>query len=202
MATMPGRAASAPGRDRTVGEDEPTTTRAGFRDLLRAATAPLVPASLAGEVGREQLAGDLLRELDRAAPPGEDKDDRARRRLTTLIDRATGAAAQGDHAAAVIAAELALSEDGNSALVQKLLQRHRDALQAVFQQYLGDLQRQPALARPLHELASAPIGPRAAFLLSRIDGMLSIDEILDVSGMPRLEAYRHLCQLFLTGILR
>jgi hypothetical protein len=86
--------------------------------------------------------------------------------------------------------------------VQKLLQRNRDAIQAVFQQYLGNLQRQPTLARPLHELASAPIGPRAAFLLSRIDGMLSIDEVLDVSGMPRLEAYRHLCQLFLHGILR
>ena len=31
---------------------------------------------------------------------------------------------------------------------------------------------------------------------------LTIDEILDVSGMPRLEAYRHLAQLFLRGILR
>jgi hypothetical protein len=28
-------------------------------------------------------------------------------------------------------------------------------------------------------------------------GSLSLDEILDVSGMPRLEAYRYLCQLFL-----
>jgi len=77
-----------------------------------------------------------------------------------------------------------------------------DAIMAVFQSFLGDLDRQPALARPLHELASAPISPRAAFLLSRIDGMLTIDEILDVSGMPRLEAYRHLTQLFLRGILR
>ena len=49
---------------------------------------------------------------------------------------------------------------------------------------------------------SAPISPRAAFLLSRVDGTLSLDEILDVSGMPRLEAYRYLCQLFLRGILR
>jgi hypothetical protein len=72
----------------------------------------------------------------------------------------------------------------------------------IFQAFLGDLDRQPELARPLHELANAPISPRAAFLLSRIDGTVTIDEILDVSGMPRLEAYRHLCQLFLRGILR
>jgi hypothetical protein len=73
---------------------------------------------------------------------------------------------------------------------------------SVFQAFLGDLHRTPILARPLHELASSPISPRAAFLLSRVDGLLSLDEILDVSGMPRPEAYRYLCQLFLRGILR
>ena len=52
------------------------------------------------------------------------------------------------------------------------------------------------------ELGAAPINPRAAFLLSRIDGSLSVDEILDVAGMPRLEAYRHLCQLLLHGIIK
>ena len=75
-------------------------------------------------------------------------------------------------------------------------------MMTVFQAFLGDLERTPVLARPLHELAGAPISPRAAFLLSRVDGLLSLDEILDVSGMPRLEAYRYLCQLFLRGILR
>ena len=103
---------------------------------------------------------------------------------------------------AVAAVDLALSEDPNSALAQKLIQRNRETIMTVFQNFLGDLERQPQLARPLHELAQTPISPRAAFLLSRIDGTLSLDEILDVSGMPRLEAYRYLCQLFLRGILR
>jgi len=67
---------------------------------------------------------------------------------------------------------------------------------------LGELERQPQLAKPLHELAATPLNPRAAFLLSRIDGTLSLDEILDVSGMPRMEAYRYLCQLFLRGVLK
>jgi hypothetical protein len=98
--------------------------------------------------------------------------------------------------------DLALSEDPNSALAQKLIHRNREVIMNVFQAYMGDLDRQPALSRPLHELGSAPISPRAAFLLSRVDGSLSLDEILDVSGMPRLEAYRYLAQLFLRGILR
>jgi hypothetical protein len=135
-------------------------------------------------------------------PPNESKEDRTRRRITALIDHASAWSGQGELDKAVAAVDLALSEDPNSALAQKLIHRNRDAIMNIFQAFLGDLERQPQLARPLHELAEAPISPRAAFLLSRIDGMLTIDEILDVSGMPRLEAYRHLCQLFLRGILR
>ncbi|HMG52198.1 MAG TPA: hypothetical protein VK601_01925, partial [Kofleriaceae bacterium] len=133
---------------------------------------------------------DILEEVDRGAPSSETREERTRRRITGLLDRA------------VTAVDLALSEDPNSALAQKLIHRNREAIMNAFQAFLGDLQRAPSLARPLHELGSAPISPRAAFLLSRVDGTLSLDEILDVSGMPRLEAYRYLCQLFLRGILR
>ena len=135
-------------------------------------------------------------------PAGEAKEDRTRRRITALIDRANAWSASNELDKAVAAVDMALSEDPDTALAQKLIHRNRDAIMNIFQLFLGDLERQPQLARPLHELATAPISPRAAFLLSRIDGTLSIDEILDVSGMPRLEAYRHLCQLFLRGILR
>ena len=50
------------------------------------------------------------------------------------------------------AVDLALSEDPNSALGQKLITRNKDAIMHVFQGYLGDLDRQPELARPLYEL--------------------------------------------------
>ncbi|MEO8840540.1 MAG: hypothetical protein ABI591_01760 [Kofleriaceae bacterium] len=145
---------------------------------------------------------EILEAIETTVPPNESKEDRTRRRISALIERSTAWSGQGELDKAVAAVDLALSEDPNSALAQKLIHRNRDAIMNTFQAFLGDLERQPQLARPLHELASAPISPRAAFLLSRIDGMLTIDEILDVSGMPRLEAYRHLCQLFLRGILR
>lgn len=144
----------------------------------------------------------ILDEIDDGAPPVEAKEDKTRRRITTLFEKALAWSQSGELDKAVAAIDLALSEDPNSALGQKLIHRHRDQMLGVFQAFLGDLQRQPVLARPLHELASAPISPRAAFLLSRIDGTLSMDELLDVSGMPRIEAYRYLCQLFLRGILK
>src|SRR5207237_5473842 len=136
-----------------------------------------------------------LDEVDQGSPTNEAKDDRTRRRITALLDRAADWHRQGELDKAVNAVDLALGEDPNSALAQKLIHRNRDTIMTVFQAFLGDLQRTPVLARPLHELGKMSIHPRAAFLLSRIDGTLSIDETLDVSGMPRLEAYRYLCQL-------
>lgn len=150
----------------------------------------------------ETMTQLILAAVDRDAPESETPDDRTRRRITGLLERAQQWGAAGDGEKAVSAVDLALEQDPTSAIAQKLIHRHRDAIQGVYQGYLGDLQRQPTLACSMAELANASIGPRAAFLLSRIDGMLSVDEILDVSGMPRLEAYRHLSQLFLRGILK
>jgi hypothetical protein len=147
-------------------------------------------------------SAEILEDIDRDVPANETRDDRTRRRITVLLERATAWGQRNDLERSVTAVDLALSEDPNSALAQKLIQRNRETIMNAFQGFLGDLQRTPSLARPLHELGSAPISPRAAFLLSRVDGTLSLDEILDVSGMPRLEAYRYLCQLLLRGILR
>jgi len=147
-------------------------------------------------------SADILEQVDSGAPAIETREERTRRRISALLDRAVVWGRDAEVDRAVTAVDLALSEDPNSALAQKLIHRNRETIMSAFQAYLGDLSRTPVLARPLHELGSAPISPRAAFLLSRVDGTLSLDEILDVSGMPRLEAYRYLCQLFLRGILR
>jgi hypothetical protein len=193
---------SAPTRDlgirpdkRPPTEDEPTLAKPRSDDGTRAdVILPFDPI--------DARSAQILDDIDVGAPANEAKEDRTRRRISTLFEHATEWSRGGELDRAVAAVDLALSEDPNSALAQKLIHRNRDTMMNVFQAFLGDLQRQPMLARPLHELAAAPISPRAAFLLSRVDGLLSLDEILDVSGMPRLEAYRYLCQLFLRGILR
>lgn len=147
-------------------------------------------------------SAQILEEIDAGAPAGEARDEQTRRRVTTLLERASQWADGGDLERAAAAAELALSEDPNSVLGQKLIARHSATISALFQRFLGDLGRMPRMSRPIHELANIPLGPRAAFLLSRIDGSLTIEEILDVSGMPRLETLRHLTHLFQRGVLR
>jgi len=188
------------------------TRELGLRPLAEPAKPAKEPEGTRADGTRHDLvlpfdpidarSAQILDDVDEGAPSDEAKEDRTRRRITALFDKAIEWNGAGELDKAVAAVDLALSEDPNSALAQKLIHRNRETVQQVFQNFLGDLRRTPQLARPLHELATAPISPRAAFLLSRIDGMISIDEILDVSGMPRIEAYRHLCQLYLRGILR
>lgn len=197
------------GSGRALTEDEPTGAKAPLdpRRLASHASPPMTPEGTRSDIVLpfdpiDARTAQILDDVDEGAPQQETKEDRTRRRITTLLEHATEWSKGTDLDRAVAAVDLALSEDPNSALAQKLIHRNRDVIMLVFQTFLGDLNRQPLLARPLHELATAPISPRAAFLLSRVDGSLSLDEILDVSGMPRLEAYRYLCQLFLRGILR
>jgi hypothetical protein len=193
-------------------DDQPTkqsdvrAIRETVREQGRAQSQPAIETTHSGLVPAfdplDARTGQILDEIDADAPAGESVSDQTRRRITALLERAAAWNQEGDRQKAVCAVDLALNEDPNSAIAQKLITRHRDAIMSVMQSYLGDLERQPVLAKSLKELQDAPIGPRAAFLLSRIDGSITIDELLDVSGMPRLEAFRHLCQLYLRGILR
>ena len=52
---------------------------------------------------------------------------------------------------------------------------------------------------PRHGGSVPDLDPRAAFLLSRIDGSITVDDLLEVSGMPRLEAMRVLALLIRHG---
>lgn len=73
------------------------------------------------------------------------------------------------------------------------------ALERDYLQTLGSLSRVPHALVSLMDIPTGRIGPREAFLVSQIDGMLSIDELLDVSGLPRVEALRVLLRLVQIG---
>jgi len=150
----------------------------------------------------EDATARISHEIDAAAPARENAEERARRRITALLERARVAADEDDHATAVAAIDLALSEAPDVAAAQKLVHRSRDLILDCYYRFFGNLDRVPVLAAPLHELTRKPLDTRAAFLLSRIDGTLTFEEILDVAGMGRLEACRHLAHLLWRGIIR
>jgi hypothetical protein len=59
----------------------------------------------------------------------------------------------------------------------------------------------PSIAVPLHAISAEDLDHRTGFLLSRIDGMLTYEDILDVAGMPRMEAYKILSTLLRKGFI-
>lgn len=150
----------------------------------------------------EETSTRLSEEIDEGAPLIENPEERARRRIQGFLARAKAAAVAGDHATAVASIDLALSEAPDIAAAQKLVHRSRDLILDCYYRFFGDLDRMPVLAAPLAELTRRPLDPRAAFLLSRIDGTITFEEILDVAGMGRLEACRHLAHLLWRGIIR
>jgi serine/threonine protein kinase len=187
------KSARIPSRDFTM--DDPTH-QAKPTDMM-------ILAGLSGD----QTSADLVRPFDpiedyRAEILEQVHGESATGRFEGLIARAWASHEEGEHEKAVVAVELALSEDPDDAVAPEVLERHSAAITAIFESFLGDRTRQPALARQLEDLACLPIRPQAAFLLSRIDGELALDDLLDISGMPRQDACRHLCQLFLLGILQ
>jgi hypothetical protein len=164
------------------------------RDELRAKDERALTAD-------EDVTARLSKEIDQGAPARETADERAKRRIATLLERARAAADQEDHSTAVAAIDLALSEAPDVAAAQKLVHRSRDLILDCYYRFFGRLDKVPVLSAPLAELTRRPLDTRAAFLLSRIDGTLTFEEILDVAGMGRLEACRHLAHLLWRGII-
>jgi hypothetical protein len=179
--------------------DEESRESTGFFERASGRRASSSRGGLAG-VSLAELRDAMKLDLDAAVASGDD-DDSVRRRLTWLMDRARNENQRRHHSTAVVAVDLALDERPDSATAQKLIHRNRDLLFEVYRDFLGDLGSIPALAIRLEELATRAIDHRAAFLLTRIDGSLSFEDLLDIAGMPRLEAYRHLSRLMLEGIL-
>jgi hypothetical protein len=134
--------------------------------------------------------------------PGRDvREERIRRRVTELLKSAEDAAGKGEFLAAVASVEQVMQEDEEGVIAPVMLHRHRDLLYRIYEGHIGDMHAVPLVAVPLHEIAGQALDHRTGFLLSRIDGMLSFEDILDVAGMPRMEAYQILSNLLRKGVI-
>lgn len=146
-------------------------------------------------------AAILLHELARATAHATSESERIRERITWLLTRALAARTNRDLPAAVLAAEYALRESPDSATAQKLIHGQATQLEGLFGEFLGPQERVPRVVLDMESVMAREIDPRGAFLLSRIDGMSTFEEIIDISGMPRLEALRHLAWFVADGVI-
>jgi hypothetical protein len=108
------------------------------------------------------------------------------------LGAAESALQAGDLVAAVDACEAALAESGG--LGGAVARDHLPLVEQVYGAILVAADRVP-----VHGKAMSDLEPRSAFLLSRIDGAMTVEDVLDVSGMPRLEALRVMALLVRRG---
>ncbi len=138
-------------------------------------------------------AGGALDLVDRRSRPAASAD------LTVeMSDRY----ALGDYTAALRAAELILGRDPGHQAARSIAQSCRDHLIMIYRAHLGAPSRVPTVAVDGAEVRWLGLDHRAAFLLSRVDGQHTVAELVDVSGMPELEALKTLVELLDVGAIR
>lgn len=72
---------------------------------------------------------------------------------------------------------------------------------AILRANLSPLTRVPALARPLAELGEVLADPKTAFVLGFVDGILPLETILDVTGLPELDTLKVLDRMLGHGLI-
>ncbi len=101
----------------------------------------------------------------------------------------------GDFAGALNTAETILEVDPDDRDATHIAEVCRAKLRAIYVGRLGSLEQVPVLAVSPAEFRWLNLDHRAGFLLSLIDGVSTLEDIVDVSAMPQLEALRTLYQL-------
>jgi hypothetical protein len=103
--------------------------------------------------------------------------------------------ALGDYSGALVVAESLLEENPTHTEAREYAESCRSVLQQMYMARIGSLQRVPVVEVARDQLRWLSIDHRAGFVLSLVDGISNLEMILDVSGMPSLDALRILFDL-------
>jgi hypothetical protein len=98
--------------------------------------------------------------------------------------------AVGDFTGALVVAESLLDADPDNEDAKRYAQSCREVLTQMYAARIGPMGQVATVAVPPEQIIWLSLDHRAGFLLSLVDGVSSIEEILDISGMNRLDALR------------
>lgn len=106
-----------------------------------------------------------------------------------------------DFTAALSIAELLIGQDDSDEDALGVASECRRRLVQLYTSRLGTLSAVPILAVPAGEVRWLGLDHRGGFLLSRIDGNHTIEELCDVAGMEKLEVLKTLVELRSVGAI-
>lgn len=139
-------------------------------------------------------ASALLRTIQASAPPTN-----AQQTSDERIAAMRECFSFGDYAGALTMADVILATQSDNLLARDIRAKCRATLEDVYALRLGPLDRIPSIVTLPKKTGNRAIDSRTGFLLSLIDGASTFEAILDVCGMPRLDALRILDDLVQRG---
>jgi hypothetical protein len=101
----------------------------------------------------------------------------------------------GDYSGALEIAEEILRTNGSDIGAKTVAETCRTVLRQMYATRIGALDRVPVVMVPRDQLRWLSIDHKAGFVLSLVDGVSSLEMIIDVSGMPELDTLRILSEL-------
>jgi len=110
--------------------------------------------------------------------------------------------ALGNFTDALRMAELIIGYQPDNEQAQRCAEQSRDRLEQLYVSKIGPLDRVPVLLISNADMLWLGLDHRSAFLLSRIDGISTVEEVLDICGMPRLEGLKTFNELQNRGAIR
>jgi len=106
-----------------------------------------------------------------------------------------------DYSGALVVAESILASEPESEQARRCAEDCRERLADKYIERLGGRCSVPRVVMRPDELHKLSLDHRAGFLLSFIDGTMSIEEVLDVASMPMLDALRIVYELREQGVI-
>ncbi|HET9957760.1 MAG TPA: protein kinase [Polyangiaceae bacterium] len=133
-------------------------------------------------------------------PPKVQRADPVDEEIARILDTARSAFARNDleDACSKIESALQLNQPGVSS---RALANDSAFVECVFIRQLGSLHAHLQISSPQLAGNGPHLSPEQAFLLSRVDGHASVEDLLDLSPLPRRETLRHLVALLRLGLL-
>jgi hypothetical protein len=168
--------------------DDPMAARS-YDDLRLDLVSPKAPDPMLMREGAAELELELETPL---APSVEDPGEAKMRERY----------AAGDFSGALLLAESLLETDPAHAEARRFAESCRDVLTQMYSARLGSLTQPVHVAVPPDQIRWLSLDHRAGFLLSLVDGTSTLEEILDISGMPRIDALRIMFALYEQQVIR
>ncbi len=127
-----------------------------------------------------------------------------RQRAALRLDEARSALDAGELTEAVLAAEAALTESDEALPpgIVEVIEPARPLLTRVFAIYVGSPAGVPVLAPRAFEIAQSRLRDAERALLARVDGIRTLEELFDGSGLGSLDALRIAARLIRSGAIR